>query len=172
MRKSVPAICVSIVALLVAAGCAKPDDGAPVASVSGTGAPSATPNLSVLEQGLRHAQCMRDHGVPEADPRVNPDGGVSVGGGYDKHTLDDGVLANAIEACKPYQVVMPPDVQAAKLAGAREVAQCMRAHGVESYPDPDPNDLSKSLPDEVRDDPDYDQAKEICDTRSPDPSAS
>jgi len=171
MRKSVPAVCVSILALVVAAGCAKPDDGAPVASVSGTIAPSATPNQSVLEQGLRHAQCMRDHGVPEADPRVNSDGGVSVGGGYDKHTLDQDVLDKAIEACKPYQVVMPPDVQAAKLASARDAAQCMRAHGVENYPDPDPNDLSRSVPDEVRDDPQYDEAKEICDTRPATPGA-
>ena len=113
---------------------------------------------------------MRDHGVPEADPRVNSDGGVSVGGGYDKHTLDQDVLDKAIEACKPYQVVMPPDVQAAKLAGAREAAQCMRAHGVENYPDPDPNDLSRSVPDEVRDDPQYDEAKEICDTNTPSPT--
>ena len=102
---------------------------------------------------------------------VNAEGGVRVGGGYDKQLVGDEVLRKAVEACKPYQVVMPPDVMAQKLAGAREVAQCMRAHGVESYPDPDPNDLSRSLPDAVRDDPEYDQAKEICDTRRPSPSA-
>jgi hypothetical protein len=165
----VPAVCVSILTLVMTASCAKPDDGAPVASVSNATAPSATANMSLLDQGRRHAQCMRDHGVPEADPTVNSDGSFHLGGGYDKRTLDDGVLKNAIEACKPYQVVLPPDVLAAKLAGEREAAQCMRAHGVEAYPDPDPNDLGRSLPDEVRDDPQFDEAKEICDTRGASP---
>ncbi|MFD0578219.1 hypothetical protein [Dactylosporangium darangshiense] len=41
----------------------------------------------------------------------------------------------------------------------------MREHGVEGYPDPDPNNLGKSLPDAVRDDPQYDSAKDVCDTK-------
>jgi poly(3-hydroxybutyrate) depolymerase len=172
MKKPILALCLPILALVVIAGCSKSDDGNGVATVAGATPPTATANLSVLEQGRRHAQCMRDHGVPEADPRVNPDGGVSVGGGYDKHTLDQNVLDQAIEACKLFQVILSPEDQALKLAGAREVAQCMRSHGVESYPDPDPNDLGKSLPDEVRDDPDFDQARAICDTKSPNASAS
>jgi len=159
------AVCLPIVTLVVVAGCARPDEGNRVASVSGTAGTSATPNLSVLEQGRRHAQCMRDHGVPEADPRVKPDGGVQVGGGYDKHTLDQGVLDAAIEACKAFQVVLSPEDQALKLAGARQLAQCMRANGVADFPDPDPNDLSRSVPDAVRDDPQYDQARLVC-TRS------
>jgi len=171
MKKPILAVCVPILALAVTAGCSKSDDGNGVATGAGATAPVATQYLSFLQQGLQHAQCMRDHGVPEADPVVNPDGSVHVGGGYDKHTLDPGVFDQAVEACKQFQPVLPPADQAAKLAGARATAQCMRDHGVESYPDPDPNDLGKSLPDEVRDDPDYDQAKEICDTQ-PAPSAS
>jgi len=177
MRKRVLVVCLPMLALALAAGCAKgnagKDNGTDVASLHGSATPSATPSLSVLEQGRRHAQCMRDHGVPEADPVVLPDGGWRVGGGYDKHTLDQNVLDKAIEACKPYTVVLPPDVLAQKLAGAREVAKCMRDHGVANYPDPDPNDLSKSLPDSVRDDPHYEQANDICNTRgaSPTPGA-
>jgi hypothetical protein len=114
---------------------------------------------------------MRDHGVPEADPRVHEDGGITVGGGYDKHELDQDVLDKAIEACKPYQVVFSPEVMAMKLAGARETAKCMRAHGVENFPDPDPNDLSKSVPDAVRDDPQYDEARDICATKGVSPGA-
>jgi hypothetical protein len=169
MRKPILAVCVPILAMVVTAGCAKPDDGNGVASIGGTTRPSGTASLSVLDQGRRHAQCMRDHGVPEADPRVQPNGDVQVGGGYDKQTLDDDVLAKAIEACKPYQVVLSPEDQAQKLAGARAVAQCMRAHGVENYPDPDPNDLSRSLPDAVRDDPQFDEAKLVCDTKGASP---
>jgi hypothetical protein len=173
MRKPVLAVGLAILALIMAAGCGTSEGGDGVASVSGTTAPSATPSLSILDQGRRHAQCMRDHGVPEADPRVKPDGGVQLGGGYDKQTLDQDTLAKAIEACKKYQVVLDPASLAKKLEGARSVAQCMRAHGVANFPDPDPNDLGRSLPDSVRDDPHYQQAKEICDTRgAPTPGAS
>jgi hypothetical protein len=165
MRKRVLAVCLPALVLVVTAGCSTSNGGKGVASVSGAAAPSATPSLSVLEQGRRHAQCMREHGVPEADPQVQPDGDVSLGGGYDKHAVDDDVLGKAIEACKRYQVVLSPADQAKKLEGARERARCMRAHGVQSFPDPDPNDLGKPLPDAVREDPRYDQAKEDCQTR-------
>jgi hypothetical protein len=165
MRKRVLAVCLPVLVLVVTAGCSTSNGGKGVAAASGAAAPSATPSLSVLDQGRRHAQCMRDHGVPEADPRVQPDGGVSLGGGYDKKALDPDVVAKAIAACKQYQVVLSPGDQAKKLEGARERARCMRAHGVESFPDPDPNDLGKALPDAVREDPQYDQAKEACQTR-------
>lgn len=173
MRKRVLAVYLPLLVLVAVTGCAKgkANNGKDVASVQGSAAPTATPSVSVVEQGRRHAQCMRDHGVPEADPRINADGGVSFGGGYDKHTLDDNVLTKAIEACKQYQPVQPPDVMAKKFDGARQVAKCMREHGVEGYPDPDPNDLSKSLPDAVRDDPQYDSAKEVCDTTRPSTTA-
>jgi hypothetical protein len=169
MKKRLLVVCLPMLALALAAGCARhnagKDNSKDVASLHGSATPSATPSLSFLEQGRRHAQCMRDHGVPEADPRVQPNGDWTVGGGYDKHTLDQGVLDKAIEACKPYTVVLPADVLALKLAGARDLAKCMRDHGVANYPDPDPNDLGKSLPDSVRDDPHYEQANDICNTR-------
>lgn len=164
MRKRVLAVYVPLLVLVAVTGCAKGEasDGNGVASVQGTAAPTATPNVSVVERGRQHAQCMRSHGVPEADPQINADGSVRTGGGYDKRTLDDNVLAKAIEACKQYERVMSPDELAGKLAGGRELAKCMRDHGVEGYPDPDPNDITKSVPDAVRDDPQYDQAKEAC----------
>jgi hypothetical protein len=108
---------------------------------------------------------MRSHGVPEADPRINSDGSLRTGGGYDKHTLDQDVLAKAIEACKQYERVLSPDDLAKKVDGARQVAKCMRDHGVEGFPDPDPNNLSKALPDAVRDDPQFDSAEQVCDTK-------
>jgi hypothetical protein len=107
---------------------------------------------------------MREHGVPEADPQVDGNGTVRVGGGYDKHTLADGVLAKAIDACKSYEVVMPPDVMAGKLEGAREYARCMRAHGVANFPDPDPN-LRFQLPEQLPEN--YEQAKATCEAGTP-----
>jgi hypothetical protein len=162
MGKRVLAACLPVLVLVVTAGCSTSNDGKGVASVSGTAAPSTTPSLSVLEQGRRHAQCMRDHDVPVADPQVQPDGHVRLGGGYDKHAVDDDVLAKAIEACKQYRPVLSGPDQEKKLEGARGFARCMRAHGVESFPDPDPNDLGTAPPDTVRDDPQYQQARETC----------
>jgi hypothetical protein len=164
MTKPVLAAALLPLLLVAAAACTKADSDGGVASVNTAAAASATPSLSVVEQGRRHAQCMRDHGVPEADPIVEPNGGFHLGGGYDKAALADGVLERAIQACKPYTPILPAADLAAKVAAARQFAQCMRDHGVESFPDPDPNDLGKTLPGAVRDDPQYDQARETCQT--------
>ena len=173
MRMRVLAVCLPIMMLVVAAGCSTSTDGNGVASVNGSAVPSATATLSFAELGRRHARCMREHGVPEADPQVQPNGDVRVGGGYDKHALDQDVLSTAIEACKQYEPDLsglPAADRELKLDGAREYSRCMRAHGVEDFPDPDANGRFQ-LPQEMTD-PDYDQAKETCQgqPRSPSPS--
>jgi hypothetical protein len=157
--------------LAVAAGCSDAHDPT-VASAGGPGAPSATPTLSFQEQGLRHARCMREHGVPEADPQVDADGNVRVGGGFDKSAIDPDVFATAMAACQQYRPQLNPQERAAKLEGARQESRCMREHGVENFPDPDPN-LDRNVPDSVRDDPQYDEAMAACMRRggtSPAPS--
>src|SRR2546423_15683590 len=89
--------------LVAAVACSKAKNGNGVASVGGSATPSVTPTLSFQEQGLRHARCMREHGVPEADPVVQPNGGVRVGGGFGKGAGGDAALRPAIEACQPYE---------------------------------------------------------------------
>jgi hypothetical protein len=147
--------------LVATVACGKARNGNGVASVGGSATPSATPTLSFLEQGRRHARCMREHGVPEADPVVNANGGVRVGGGYDKDAVGDEVLRKAMAACEQYKPVLDPDEMAQKLAAAREESKCMRAHGVENFPDPQPN-LDVNVPDSVRQDPQYDEASRAC----------
>lgn len=160
MRTRALAACALSFLLSMTAACTKPEDGKGVASVGGSATPSATPNLSFQEQGRRHAQCMREHGVPEADPQILPDGTVRVGGGYDKEGLDAEVLRTAIAACKTFEPVMTGSDGDRKLAGAREYSRCMRAHGVEDFPDPDANGRFQLPPEQT--DPDYDQAKAFC----------
>jgi hypothetical protein len=156
--------------LVLAAGCATPTDGDGVASVGGSARPSPTPSLSFLAQGIRYAQCMRQQNVAMPDPSVDANGEVHILG-VDKHALDENTFANALRACEPYKPVTPPDLLDQKLASAREYPRCMRAHGVESFPDPDPDGPIR-LPEEQTD-PDYDQAKAVCDAqaRSARPSA-
>jgi hypothetical protein len=164
MSKRVLAVCLPLLTLVVATGCSTSNNGRGVASVSGSTVPSAMSSLSFAEQGLRHAQCMRAHGIPEADPQVQPNGGVRVGGGYDKQAVDQDMLSKAVEACKPYEPVLTGPDRDLKLQGALELARCMRAHGVENFPDPDANGRFQ-LPEEQTD-PDYDQAWATCRTRA------
>lgn len=162
MGKRVLVACLLPLVLVTTAGCAKSPTGRDVASVNGSAAPSPTPSLSFEAQGRRHAQCMRAHGVPESDPQVQPNGSVRVGGGYDKQSLDPDVVDAAILACRPYEPVLAGPDRDLKTQGALEYARCMRAHGVENFPDPDANGRF-ALPTE-QSDPDYDAARATCRT--------
>jgi hypothetical protein len=162
MRKLALAACLPLLAVTLAAGCSKSAGGHGVASANGSARPSATSTGSFADQARRHAQCMREHGVPEADPVVGPNGEVHAGGGYDKQQLDGDLLKTAIAACKPYEPVLTgPDAEA-KRRGGLVLAQCMRAHGVENFPDPDANGrLNTDIPG-LQDDPDYQDAWTYC----------
>ncbi len=171
MRKRVLAACLLPLVLLTVAACSTPPDGRGVASVNGSAAASsATPGLTGIERARRHAQCMREHGVPEPDPQVLADGSIQRER-YDKDAVDQEALRKATEACRPYEA---PGVTgadgAAKLDILRRYARCMRAHGVADFPDPDANGRIQ-LPGEQTD-PDYDQAKAACDAQSRSASAS
>jgi hypothetical protein len=163
MRRRILVGCLVPVLLVVtvaAAACSRSPGGAVVATAGGGATPSATPSLSFLAQGIRYAQCMRQHGIPMPDPSVDANGGVHIAG-VDKQSLDGDVFNNGLRACEPYKPVAPPDLLTDKLATQREYSRCMRAHGVENFPDPDP-DGRFPLPAEQTD-PDYDQAKVACD---------
>lgn len=154
------ATCALSLLLATATACTKSDDGRPVASVGGAATPSATPNPGIQEQGRRHAQCMREHGVPEPDPQILPDGTVRVGGGLDKQGLDGDVLNKAIQACRQYELVLTGPDGERKSAGLREYSQCMRAHGVQEFPDPAADGRIQLPPEQT--DPDYEQAQATC----------
>ncbi|MFC6022995.1 hypothetical protein ACFP2T_43450 [Plantactinospora solaniradicis] len=158
MRKSFLGACLLPLLLVTAAACTKSDDGRDVASVGGTAAPSPTPSLSMLEQGIRYAQCMRAQGVAWPDPEVDGDSVRILGA--DKN-VDADVLNKAEEACKPYQPTLSGPERERKVAGGLEFSRCMRENGVEDFPDPDasgPGDADDS----VRKDPQFEQAEVTC----------
>jgi hypothetical protein len=146
--------------LLLLAACTKAGDGGGVATVDGTAAPRVTTTLSFEQQGLLHARCMREHGVPEADPQVDDDR-VRVGGGYDKEAVDPEVLSAAMAACRQYEPVLSPDEMDKKLGTARDESRCMRAQGVEDFPDP-AADGRVDVPEAARMDPQYEVAAAAC----------
>ncbi len=132
--------------------------------MNGSAVPSATTALSFEEQGRQHARCMRENGIPEADPRVQPNGAVRVGEKYDKSEVDGDVLSKAIAACQRYEPVLTGADGTAKLEGARGTPGVCVPTGWRISPTrtpmaPDSHSGRSST------DPEYDQATAACRTR-------
>ncbi|RFU41031.1 hypothetical protein DZF91_14040 [Actinomadura logoneensis] len=137
---------------LVASGCGSSDDGGKkgVAAVDGTGAPQgsggggggggggkAPSDQQVYDGLLKYAKCMRSHGISRfPDPVLGK--GLQVNG--NDVGSDTATYKSADAACKS---LMPAggagDNPPRDRAVALKHAQCMRAHGVVKYPDPNPN---------------------------------
>jgi hypothetical protein len=115
---------------LVAAACSS-------SASSGTAARQA--GGSAKHNVLAYSQCMRAHGIT-AFPDPNPQGGLSLNGGAGSSINPSSPQFKAANnACKP---LMPPPpavspAQQAKIkAGNLKYAECMRAHGISDFPDP------------------------------------
>lgn len=133
--------------------------------------PTPTPAAgSQVARAVAYAQCMRVRGVPRW-PDPNGDGA------FDKSKLSSqhlGVsapqLLAAQAACQP---LLPTGATAAHptpdVAQALEFAQCMRAHGVANFPDPDgtgriPDPASAGLD---QGSPQFQAANQACGTYRP-----
>jgi hypothetical protein len=105
----------------------------------GSSGPAASPGDSLYQRSLTYSRCMRAHGVPDfpilkqrpggslVHP-VSPPAGMLTSPGYDA----------AFRACLKLAVVgggSPPRYRAMALKGLAQ-AECMRAHGITSYPSP------------------------------------
>jgi hypothetical protein len=163
MRTRLLTGCLLALVLTTATACTGSDDGKGVASAGGTAAPSVTPSLSLLEQGIRWARCMRAHGVPQPDPVAANGDGIRFQG-YSKDGVDPDAVRQAQEACKSLSPVLPEADRARKQDLSRLLARCMRAQGVENFPDPQPDGHFEISP-QVEQDPQFPSAKETCDAQ-------
>jgi hypothetical protein len=160
----------TLVLALAAAGCAGPGDGGDgIATVGGTASPSASPDggaagLTQEEQALKFARGMREHGVDMPDPEIeNGRIRVQIGGGK----ADMATVEAAHEACREYAPMGgpnggKPDPQMQE--NMRKMAQCMREHGVEDFPDPQP-DGGIRINGNLGDDPDFEAARKVCEAQ-------
>jgi len=132
-------IVIGLLLALGAAGCGggKGNDGVATAGGRSTkAAGSAKPNAQ--GDALKFARCMRQHGVNMPDPKVQSGGGVSI-------TVQKGTAKTTVDAatkqCKQYMPGggEPQKLDPNQLERARNLAKCMRAHGVPKFPDPDSN---------------------------------
>ena len=108
---------------------------------------------SMEDAALEFAQCMREHGIDMADPQVDGNGGIAIGGPADRSAGGDGPesvtpqdreeMEAAQEACqdildeaRPEGQQLTPDEVAERQDQALAMAQCMRDKGWENFPDP------------------------------------
>ena len=163
MRTRLLAIIVLPLALGAAGACTTSDHGPDVASVGGSATPAAAPSLSLLDQGIRWARCMREHGIAQPDPVANNGDGIRFQG-LAKDSVDAATLERAQAACEQLRPVLPAADLAHKSELVRLLARCMREHGVENFPDPAPDGQLDITPD-VENDPQFPAAKETCDAQ-------
>jgi hypothetical protein len=148
----IPAACLGLVLALVAACGGSPGATNGVASLQRPGSssdagPSAMPAGSggSYQQQLAYSACMRAHGISDfPDPQILANGTVArrieVQQGSDLDPATPRFQA-ARKACRSL-VPAPPQgqrtqQQAREQAQALQYAQCMRTHGVPTFPDPD-----------------------------------
>jgi hypothetical protein len=104
----------------------------------GSAAGSGSTKADFREAALKHARCLREHGLDVPDPKFGPGGGIRMemrADGTDKLKVQ-----RAQEACKKYlEAVRPPELSPEQQRKFREDAlkhaRCMREHGID-MPDP------------------------------------
>ena len=133
-RKGVRRACLLAAALaclaLVAAACSSPPK-------TGTGAGPG--GRSARHNELAFSQCMRAHGI-SAFPDPNSQGGIDLGSGPGGTGINpkSPQFKAANRACRsllPTHTLSPAQQAEAKAQGLR-YSQCMRAHGISDFPDP------------------------------------
>ena len=118
-----------------------------VASVAiaacGDARPSGADAKSITKAGLKFAACVRVHGVPDfPDPPSVTAGGAETNAGTATAPSESAqVVRRAEDKCQQYAAAAQGSVvssaQLTKLkAGALAYAECVRAHGVPTFPDP------------------------------------
>jgi hypothetical protein len=124
--------------LLLTAGLAGCGGGGTTGVPTANGSASAGAGGAVdeREQALKFGQCMRDNGVPNfADPAFSGNGGMSIDApeGSDPVKIDA-----AMKLCKQFlpNGGEPQKIDPQRLELLRQLAQCMRDHGVKDFPDP------------------------------------
>ena len=129
--------CVILATMLTLSACGSPSASPGIASANtatpAAGATSATKSSSNAD-GLKFAQCMREHGVQMADP---VDGRIEIQSGPGQEST----VEAAQKACAQYApgaggTGAKQDLSQADQAKLLKFAQCMREHGV-PMADPD-----------------------------------
>ena len=109
-----------------------------------TPAPSAQAGHKFAAGAYRYADCMRNHGVTNfPDPQVSThNGGVSVviaAAGVDFNSPVEKSAQSACQSLLPAPATAPTQDQPGRVQAFLAFARCMRARGVQRFPDPTSN---------------------------------
>ncbi len=119
------ALAAAILAAVVLAGCG-----------GSGGSGGATHAKSFLDIELAYSQCMRSHGVSDF-PDPNRAGNLVIQGGPDSDLAPDSLaLRSAEKACGPFPSDVTQRQELQEFSISLRAANCMRANGVPSFPDP------------------------------------
>lgn len=136
-RAGLLAVLAAVTLLATATGC-----GGGASSSAGSASAGST------DQMLAYSQCMRAHGVPDF-PDPNASGNIQVAPGSPNDPMNNGQEQIANTACRH---LLPGGGQSG--AGVNQqyvtqllnLAQCMRAHGLPDFPDPEVSGSNVTLP--------------------------
>ncbi len=99
--------------------------------------PTTTPSRRTPTQGAKFSACMRKHGVTNF-PDPNSQGVITFGSaqGIDPSSPTFGSARSACEQLLPNGGQPTPQEQAQRQQEMLAFSKCMRAHGIEDFPDP------------------------------------
>lgn len=126
-------------ATAVLTGCSSGSGGPGVASLGGSSSPSGSSGNASDASPLAYSQCMRAHGVPDY-PDPNAQGQVRIeshpGSDLDPNSP---TFKAAQQACQSLQPTPPAAQQQRNYQALLKFSSCMRAHGINDFPDPQPD---------------------------------
>lgn len=149
---------------VLVAGCAQGSSGPGVASVGSAAASSTsgTSSTSNRASALAYAQCMRSHGVPRfPDPDSNGHLGAAGGPGSGVDPQSTQYQA-ATQACRSLMPGQSGPHFSPNRAQNLKFAQCMRAHRISDFPDPNPDGTFGSGGNLDPNSPQYQAANNAC----------
>lgn len=140
VRRAGP-VAIAVVGIgLFAGACSQGSTGPGVAGAGSS--PSARSSGGANASALAYAQCMRGHGLtdfPDPDSSGNIDlKSLHPQPGSDLYA-DDPRFQAAEKACRALRPTVSASQQRQDATQALKWAQCIRAHGISNFPDPDSN---------------------------------
>lgn len=117
-----------------------------IGSTTSTTAPASAPSAFSVHAQLQFARCMRRHGVPQfPDPGAHGGflGALARAQSQQHLNLHSPTFRAALRSCRKYEPAahLSPAQRAAQNASGIAYSQCMRRHGVPSFPDPRPGPI-------------------------------
>lgn len=108
-----------------------------VAACGSSGKPRGGSGSATASAGIKYADCMRAHGVPNFPDPTSASGGVQLSGsGINTQSPAFGSAQSACQKLLPGGLPGPGRGPATRIEQGVKLAECMRAHGLRSFPDP------------------------------------